>query len=172
MMKKVLVLALVLGVVSLANASLDLATVNGVDYSVDTASQTVTISGENVIGFFMVLVPDAGTLFWQQELGPGDPPRIMIYPPDPYPPIDYPGAIIVSGSTGTATGVDGPFMAFTYSGGTTEVTILDEIEWGLGDAVIYFEGDISTALADYTITIPEPATLALLGLGGLLLRRK
>ena len=171
-MKKLLVLSLVLGVVSLATAGIDLKTVAGLDYTVDTATNTVTITGTDVLAFFWCVTPVGGTLSNPvngafANGGPGDDPALIGM-------FSYPEGSIVSasGSTGSAVGVDGMIYSFQYSAGTTLVNIVSETEWGLGNASIDFEGGRSVALDGYSMTIPEPMTMALLGLGGLFLRRR
>ena len=170
-MKKFLVLTLVLGVASLASAGVLTA---GLEYEVDTVAKTITITGTDLVGFsFGVLQADAGAvsgidtgLFTTggtgsaaEDLG-----------------LDYAygvGALVgASGSDTSGNGITGVAFTLGYDAGATTITILPEDQWGLGDASASFKDGSSVDLTGFVMNIPEPATLALLGLGALVLRRK
>jgi len=170
-MKKLLVLSLVLGIASLASAGLDLNTVEGIDYTVDTVAQTVTVTG-TVRAFFLSFVPDAGSIevtsvnssFASSGVG-ADPVDLGL--------TSYPAGswVTASGSTNSTSSVSGVLFVLSYEGAVSEITLVDETEWYLGNAELNIDGT-TVAVAGYTIAVPEPATMALLGLGALVLRRK
>ena len=86
-------------------------------------------------------------------------------------------------STPTATGIlymppTGPYSGtLNYSGGTIEI---NQEDWSAGGLDILSQswfndlssGAVVTWDGDHTLITPEPATICLLGIGGLLLRRK
>ena len=162
-MKKLLVLTLVLGIASLASAGLDLNDLDGVSYAVDTGTQVITISTtlENT-GFGMNLLPDVAMGvtpapdayylvlndpgFWYGNFGEGH--------------------VLIAGSTTTPT--TGDLLTIGYAAGVTNIDIYDGM-FGLSEI---FAAGGNVSLNGYSMTIPEPATMAILGLGALLIRRK
>ena len=76
--------------------------------------------------------------------------------------------------TAEAVGIQTPFVAFEIGGhvGTVATDVAFHCD-GEGDVTLYLV-DNNGEVADSQVIhqIPEPMTLALLGLGGLLLRRK
>ena len=167
-MKKLLVLALVCGIASLATAGMQI--VPGLEY--DIVGDTVTISATSpVIAFSLaILSPDAGTLTpVSQGLAAGG---IGSAPAD-LGLTTYPAGAIAfaSGTTGSATGKLGVIYSFTFSPEVQMISILNDTEWGAANSDVTFQGGETVSLAGIQI-VPEPATLALLGLGALVLRRK
>ena len=170
-MKKLLVLILVLGLATMVSAvpTTDLSLVSGMDYTVVGSTVTILSTGP-VAGFAIgLMTPDAGTLtavavaegFGIKSLGDPDL-----------------GGTGLMGIAGAVSGtppvyVTGTLYTFTASGGDGTVITLDaEMILGLGDSFVKWSNDAVTDLNGSTITIPEPMTIALLGLGGLFLRRK
>ena len=174
-MKKLLVLTLVLGLATMVSAvpSSDLSLVSGMDYTV--VGSTVTIlSTSPVAGFALGLidpVPSGGTL----AIGSVNPAFGIKGPGDPDP-FGSGGIIGVSGAVSTTPPVyvTGMLYDFTFTGlvAGDVITLLQETNFGLGHSEVEWDDTSKTSLDGATITIPEPMTIALLGLGGLFLRRK
>jgi len=180
-MKKLLVLVLVLGVASVANAAL--LSVNGI---VDPPETEVTLSPsdtaiidiwgegtEDPLSFYAYVgISGPGTLDWSQAviLYTGDVTRIDT--------VDEPEAA-------AELGIQNPFVAFMLTdpnnsaGHPIPLTgkLVDNIILhcdAIGDVVLSLY-DIDLNLLDTQVihqVIPEPMTMALLGLGGLYLRRR
>ncbi len=78
------------------------------------------------------------------------------------------GGQLILGGTITGPGTDD---AFNFTGGVItllgdDYTSIIDADWFYGAAIATFDG------TDTTIVVPEPMTICLLGLGGLLLRRR
>jgi len=180
MMKKLVVLMLVLGVASLANATLQIS-VNGVQNPVNSEINLIAPSGTAILDIWTdaampsnfpgtnwaLLVMEqqgiiSGGVKVVSEAGVSDP---------------YPGAS--SYVPGHGEGLWG-LISITGSGIAINTTLYNEILLhceGPGDAVVqlYETSDFVTwNLSDSVIIhqIPEPVTMVLLGLGGLFLRRR
>jgi hypothetical protein len=163
MMKKLLVLALVMGIASLATAGFDLSTINGLSYSVD--GNKLTITGADVVGYTMNLAPEGGSLS---------------------------NGVVAAGFIGTANagseyyGVWTGVAASVGGGGNPNVTgTIFTIDFTPGTSLVTFAyssaagastitmGTETITLDGYSMTIvPEPMTMGLLGLGGLFLARR
>lgn len=172
-MKKLVVLMLVLGITSAASAALT-------DFSLETDGTTLTIvgvAGGDCPGYN---ITDGGTGI------------TITVPQTP--------VIIADGSSGNNAGdlaaadvmaVGGSYgNALTFTAGTSGQTgdVVDAGDWfefaisadmtglGLGDVVTtvtVLDKNLATlGTMDVLSTVPEPMTIALLGLGGLFLRRR
>jgi len=194
-MKKLVALALVLIVASLANAAwvtVDLKTDSGVVVPVagllvqiDTTNKLVQFVADGIdnpaiitdgaTGISLsVLSPNAGTLSGG-VLGTNFQTGAIGDAPSVFPGLEgYPaGALInASASQTSGTGKFGTMFTFSYSSAVTKVTLLDETAWEMGSASFDRADSTSQSLNGLSLAIPEPATMAILGLGGLLLRRK
>jgi len=162
-MKKLLVLVLVLGMASLANAGILS------DISLSMSGSTVTVNGlaattAYFANGFGIYVPGgaASPVISNVAIGSaaGDLGKVLWYGNSTdY--AGYNGFDAFPGQSGQGANVAiGTWATFTYAG-------------AVGDKLDIFDNAISATqrVGQLTIT-PEPATLAILGLGALLLRRK
>lgn len=172
-MKKLLILMLVLGLASSANAALTL---------VSSAGDTLQPGGVTMIGIHndvaaagqglttYLAIPTIYPAGWTGAHNIYAPPSLGMGPDHAY----Y-GVMDIGGSLGM---VD--LWASDYAVASAEpygIGVLGEYEFsctGLGEVVVtLLAQDVSTVLDTITITqIPEPMTIALLGLGGLFLLRR
>jgi hypothetical protein len=170
MMKKLLVLSLVLGMASLASAALTLV-VNGQD-----AGAAITLMPSDTIwiginqsetrgfaAYVIMTVPAPGEWTGQSRVNSAG----------------FPGT--VPGWTYYGTAVDPSLDAWFYNGSIATVDpfptgVHAEVQFhckAQGDVIITLYNEAFAAIDTLTIhQIPEPATMALLGLGALVLRRK
>ena len=179
-MKKVLVLVLVLGLASLANAMTLQISVDGNLNPVDSQivllpSQTAVLNIHSADGFTpgsgvyfgLVCDPAFGTISG----------GVVHMPPAPDASMLLPATDMASYFPGS--GIYGSIDSWAGSGGATAGTYFDGITFHcekIGDAVIVlYSTDFAGApveLDRVTIhQVPEPASMLLLSLGGLLLRR-
>ena len=171
-MKKFLVLMLVLGMASLANATLQIS-VDG-----DVGLDEITIAPSDYICLDLTAEgTEDGSAYWLNIDGPGlvDIANVVQYVQDG--PVE---AYIID--LGPAVGHDQTIMMDLLIPGSVvnilpEGTVVDLLMFhceGLGDVTVsVFDSNTGATLDTLTIhQIPEPMTLALLGLGGLFLRRR
>lgn len=186
-MKKLCVLMLVLGLASLANAQLQISVHNNPaggenwDPMNPEASQITLLPGQTLLldiwtttdiysgvgeGYFVLgVLPSSGTLAGGNSLYPDD--------------AQYYSGL---GNDYLPNGEQGDLLAIgTFRTETSPITgtLVNQILFtcaGVGDAVInLYETDWTTPTLLDSVTIhqiPEPMTITLLGLGGLLLRRR
>jgi hypothetical protein len=170
-MRKVVALILVLGMASLANAGYEIA-VSGTSAEVDNVGLAATYQG-----FFAVIGITGEVGVSGGMVGPQAPDLTGVYGPiNDGSGIDalFPTGNGIYGSISSssiATGSPLPLGIFIdqivleYTPGPKESPIQ---LWALNE-----DGTVGDLLAEGTVmVIPEPATLAILGLGALLLRRK
>ena len=156
-MKKLLVLSLVLGIASLASA--------GFSIVVDTDAGTVTANGTADADIYLLLTSDAGVT--GGALGAAAP--------------SLSGDVGMSAADFAAAvgmSIDGDGLAYVIASSAGEVYDTGDYlsgAYGTGATVanLYYFSEITggNGLLD-SVVIPEPATMALLGLGALVLRRK
>ena len=164
-MKKLLVLTLVLGIASLATATLDLA-------SASPSSAKIIGAGDNVInvasGLYLGIV--GGTVTVADLSGFA------------YPPCIISDITINAGVKGVVDGLIGQVTTQVFqtnfggpAGFDLDLQDLASITLLTGTSVKLYGFDANTqaaALGNGLTLVPEPATMALLGLGALVLRRK
>ena len=164
-MKKLLVLTLVMGIASLATATLDLA-------STGSSTGKIIGAGDNVInvagGLFLGIV--GGTVTVADLSGFAYPPSIIA---------DVTGNAGVKGMIDGLIGATTTQVIQTNFGGPAgfdlDLQDLASITLLTGTSVTVYGYDSGTAAAAASnplTLVPEPATLALLGLGALVLRRR
>lgn len=186
-MKKVLVLMLVLGLVSVANAITLEISVNGVVDPPDTqievcVGDVVTLdihcssghSGSSADDQFFALVVDNG---YGVITG-----GVVYIPPAPSLSAMYGQSALTDGIPGLEPGEDGPWGGIASAPGETAGSgiYVDDFVFecvALGDAVVRLittQDFVSYVVQDTQVIhqVPEPASMLLLGLGGLLLRRR
>jgi len=173
MMRKLLVLALVLSVAGLANAGLSttILVTDKLSAVVDTDAQTITFVGlaplANAAGAItglslnMVLDTTDALAYVSSHsgiglMGTGFEENVGDW---------------VAFSAVNTSGVIGNLVTYSYAGSPTTATLFNHMDWGASE--VSLRGDTSnTNLDGMVITIPEPMTMLLLGLGGLFLRKK
>lgn len=176
-MKKLLILMLVLGIASSANAALTL--VSSAGDTLDPAAINTTVigihndtaaPGQGLTTY--LAIPSSDPAGWTGAYTINTPPSLGQGPDH-----GYDGVV-----PGAATGLpfDADLWASDFAVASADpygIGVLGDYEFqctGLGDVVVYlYAQDLSTVLDTITIhQIPEPATMLLLGLGGLFLRRR
>jgi hypothetical protein len=164
-MKKVLMLSLVLGIASLANAALDLSTINGLSYEV--SGNTVTISSTlGVTGYTMALVTDDKSTLSNGNVPAG----FSNLNNDGF--WDSWGWDGVFASVGTAAPVTGTIFSIDFTPSARIIYFHDSAANYSASCIAF--GGLAYNLSDgsYFMTVPEPTTLLLLGLGSLMLRKR
>jgi len=163
MVKKLLVLMLVLGLVSVANAVLSL-TVDGGDSGAETTiipsdDIVVGIYSDNSIGYgcWILFYDGARTIHARQPFPMGDLSSI--------------------GLQGHYANYNYYYVTVADSQGNLVPGIGFEVDYhadGLDDILVELYDESYTTILDTLVVhqVPEPITIALLGLGGLLLRRR
>jgi hypothetical protein len=171
-MKKLMFLILVVGIASSANARMVLELQMGDADTVDIVATAGYLTGDDIYFFVFgdtsLVTVSGGTVGVKEPIGPvpkdteiyDDP--IMVPQPPPSPFSDG-----VWGLIGAIAGGDCP-----------PGVIIEEIEWSLvggateAEISLFNTTDFVTFNTLSTITVPEPMTIALLGLGGLFVLRR
>jgi len=173
-MKKLLVLTLVLGVASMASAGFKLAGIPEDPVNIGETVRISVVSDSPEIGGFagaVAIILDGGPGFWT---GNWDAPGM----PDP---MEENNEVVYYGDVSADFGMPWNLIMMDL---TTPVTLpIPAQEWFWADVQFAGPGSVNIALLniDFDVIgtgtinvaeIPEPASMLLLGLGGLLLRRK
>lgn len=166
-MKRLVILAFVLGVVSLARGALQIS-VNGNPDPVDSEilaipSQILNldIHGDvpagQVVSWLMMVDEAMGALFYDDGYF-----HTYVYYPNPYPGYSWVGGVT---GFGPLSGLLVDDIEYHAEGPGDAVVELyrspDSVIWTLVDQIVIHQGDV-----------PEPVTIALLGIGGLLISRR
>jgi hypothetical protein len=159
-MKKLLVLMIVLALASLANA----VTITG-DYNSTTKVISVSVADNEGSLYLGISVTDGDGVVGSFGLGadaPASSENFDMMGEGQYYPDNGEGELwTMVHVSGTPVYVDGEWLVATFSGSTpSTVTVWSFVE----DGEVFTEEEV--------IVIPEPATIALLCLGGLLIRKK
>jgi len=165
-MKKLLVLVLVLGMAAIANAAYDITLAGDDTPGAGDVTLTVTDVGEWLDGLMVISIQGSGTM--TSSLGAAAPTDAEwvcmlsdLYGEQPMNGIAGEGDLWTMISY-TSTYPSGVWIDASYTGA---------VEGDLITAYASLDGENYTELGQIVIT-PEPATIALLCLGGLLLRKK
>ena len=163
-MKKLLVLTLVLGIASLASAGTEI--VPGLEYTVSgtqSTGGTITLTGTAVKGFLINLQPNVSGKLSNGDVAAG------------FTTVNVDGVAYngnwAGASASNTTGITGTVFTVDFASGMATATFYNES--AVGNTVVNFESAVSLTGEVINIpTVPEPATMALLGLGGLFLARR
>jgi hypothetical protein len=162
-MKKLLVLMLVLGMASVGNAALSLS-LSG-DALTATGTISLNVSGATADMYLALVIGSPGdmdpTTGADMSLGP-QAPSMSGWVMDATVNGDD-GEIWMFGVSVSEPYVDGVWLTAPWTGASSMV---DVILYSTPDGMNYTEEDRAT------VGVPEPMTIALLGLGGLFLRRR
>jgi hypothetical protein len=160
MMKKLLALVMVLGIASLATAGIDLGTIDGLSYEV--AGNTITVSGQGVTGYLLTLESNDGSALSNS------------FVPSGFTTFNYAGYNAGSvnhgaGAANTAP-VNGVIYSIDFTPGAAELNFIYSSIFA--DVSSISIGGQAIDLSGYSLIVPEPMTMGLLGLGGLFLARR
>jgi hypothetical protein len=174
-MKKLLILVLVLGLTSVASATISLNISGTVDVTqgdtltVDVSSDSSVQSGW--IGYVIVEEGGDGALsnpvIWQPHSGGGNAGNLAAT--SPYSESGWGvGYYMIAGATDSSLAAG---VQFSVDYDTSALDVGDSCIVSLWDDGVGYETGDEQGIATINV-VPEPATIALLGLGGLFLRRR
>ena len=148
----------ILGISSLASAGYEI--VPGLEYEI--LGNTFTLTGTDVTGYLFNLQPDSGILsnvFINTDFS------------FQYPGVWYSsyGLLAAEASVGTSSAVTGTIFSIDFTPGAKELTFV--YSSFVGDSTIWIGGE-EILLTGKGTSIPEPVTLLLLGMGGVLIRKR
>jgi hypothetical protein len=174
-MKKLIFLILVVGITSASNASMVLELRHEAGDTLEIYATSAYTIGDDIYFFVFgdtsEVMVSGGTVGVKEPAGPVPKDTVVgggVGIPEPPPPLPDPLDDAVYGWIGTTAG--------TTSAGVG--TYILDINWSLvggateAEISLYGTADFVTIDELSTITVPEPMTIALLGLGGLMLLRR
>ena len=166
-MKKLLVLALVLSIATVANAALTLtlsATEVGIGEAIDLGINNSVAGTDGLYVAYLALLDDGSIATWTgtHVLGANAIPEISI---------SYWGYDPEYGEDNIEVINSNPALYPSLPAGKTVDFGLEGVAEGTVTILLYDEGFVEIDSVSVEV-IPEPATMLLLGLGGLLIRRK
>lgn len=176
-MKKLIAIVMILALASVASAGIDL-TWNSTPTGSDTYDITLDVTGETGVSYVSInsLTVDSGTLtaLSSSTLPEGLAHNGMIGDPLGVGYGAYGNEFAIQGVDDSPV-KDGTVLSFSYTGTASEAYVGNLASAYFAESLISGTDGVDYTFSELgmeTIAIPEPMTMALLGLGGLFIRRR